>query len=237
VSTRAVPRVVLFDIDGTLVDAAGAGRQALDSAFAALWQVEQASEGVSFAGRTDLEIVREIMVRRLELTVSIPDPELVRDLLAGYLGALPEALAGSKAFRVLPGVRPLVETLARERGLIMGLATGNIAAAARLKLAKARLNTFFRTGGFGADAPRRAGVVAAALARISRIAGHQLERGRVFMVGDTVHDIKAAQANGVVPIGVATGPVSLEALQEAGARLALTDLEQGEDLLELIRGG
>jgi phosphoglycolate phosphatase-like HAD superfamily hydrolase len=226
----ARPVLLLFDIDGTLVDADGAGRAALDAAFAQAWNLESATRDVVLAGGTDPEIVREILLAKLGLTTDSVTPGMIKGVLAGYLAQLPACLAAAQSFRVLPGVRELLPRL-RQPGVFTALATGNIPAAARLKLAKAQLNSFFRTGGFGGEAPTRAGILHVAQERMARIAGARFERRRVFVVGDTVRDVKAAHAVGVVAVGVASGPDDEDALRQAGADIVLGGLDQAEALL------
>lgn len=233
-SAAPPPKIVLFDIDGTLIDAAGAGRAALDAAFRDLWNIDGATAGVVFAGNTDRELVREMLGSRLGVNTPTIDDKMISSVLGSYLMQLPEQLAACRDFRVLPGVEALLNLLVQRRQLVLALATGNVAPAARLKLAKGRLNRYFRTGGFGGDAPTRAGIVAIAIERVARIIGVKPERRNVFLVGDTVRDIKAARATGVVPVGVATGPDSVDVLRQAGAALALENLEQAAPLLRLL---
>ena len=228
-------KVVLFDIDGTLLDAAGAGRAALDAAFHDLWSIDGATAGIVFAGNTDPELVREMLTARLGINMPAIDEKMVTAVLSGYLQRLPEQLTQAQGFHLLPGVLPLLERLTSLRRVVLGLATGNLAPAARLKLAKARLNRFFRTGGFGGDAPTRAGIVVVAIERVARIIGSKPLRKNVFLVGDTVRDIKAARATGVVPVGVATGPDDVQQLRAAGATIVLQSLDQPAELLAALQ--
>jgi phosphoglycolate phosphatase-like HAD superfamily hydrolase len=230
--SAAPVKVVLFDIDGTLLDAGGVGRAALDAAFRELWDIDGATADIVFAGSTDRELVREALTARLGVNMPAVDERMITSVLASYLQRLPEQLASSTAFRVLPGVESLLNRLAQTPQVVMALATGNLAPAARLKLAKGRLNRFFRTGGFGGDAPTRAGIVAIAIERVARQIGGKPERKNVYLVGDTVRDIKAARAAGVVPVGVATGPDDIETLRKAGASIALKSLAEARALLE-----
>ncbi len=227
---------MLFDIDGTLVDTGGAGREALDAAFEDSWDLGDATRGVVLAGGTDPEIVREVLNARLGLTADQVSAGQIKGVLAHYLAHLPRCMARAQRYRVLPGVEELLSTLAARPEVMLGLCTGNITAGARLKLAKAQLNKFFRTGGFGAEARTRAGIVAVALDRLARIAGERMARQRVLLVGDTVRDIRAGLAAGVVPVGVCTGPDSAEALRAEGARLVLPSLAESEPLLAWLQG-
>lgn len=233
-SQEAARALVLFDIDGTLINSAGAGREAMDRAFLQLWGAPQATRGVAMAGRTDLQIIGDTFRAMTGEGGVPPTVAMIEQLQRSYLANLPVCLTEVKGFTVLPGARELLVALAAQRHVIVALATGNIAPAARLKLAKARLNPFFRTGGFGNDAPTRAGVVAAALSRVARISG-RIDRRHTLLIGDTVWDVKAAKATGIVAIGVATGPDSEEVLRLAGADMVLNSLVNANLLLELVR--
>jgi phosphoglycolate phosphatase-like HAD superfamily hydrolase len=155
-------------------------------------------------------------------------------VLAQYLSRLPEALAASTAFRVLPGARELVAQLSRRQGVTLALATGNVLPGARIKLAKAQLNRFFVSGAYGGDAPTRAGIVHTALTRVARRLNASLQLERCFLIGDTVKDVASALENRIVPIAVCTGTDDRTTLFAAGAHIVLDSLEQAQAVVRLL---
>lgn len=225
--------LVIFDIDQTLIDAGGSGRKALNEAFLKGWQIADAMQGVALAGATDPEIVRQVLLEKLALTSPVTE-RMVKGVLGSYLSLLPEYLAKEQNFRVLPGVWRLLERLRVPGHCVLSLATGNIPAAARLKLAKAQLNRYFLTGGFGGDAAVRAGIVRVGIQRAARAARWPVQREKIVLIGDTVRDVRAAKAVGVRCVGVATGPDDSARLLEAGADLAVPSLEDTETLVRFI---
>jgi len=212
----------LFDIDGTLVLTGGAGLRALNRAFARVLGLEGACQGYSAAGKTDPLIVEEIVGMRLGRA---PTPEETEAVLAAYLEALPEEVASAERYRVMPAVEPVLELLAGRRATI-GLATGNVEAGARIKLARADLWRRFPFGGYGSDARERGQLVRRAIERGAAHAGRAFEGHDVVVVGDTRHDVEAAHACGAFALGVATGPESVDQLRAAGAEVALATLEE-----------
>ena len=231
--SQAGRALCIFDIDQTLIDASGAGRAALNQAFLQDWKIDDALQGVVLAGATDPELVRNILQQKLGLTTSI-DPQMVRALLGRYMRLLPEFLTTAKSFKVLDGVPQILQRLQQRHHCILSLATGNIPSTARIKLAKAQLNRFFPTGGFGGDAPVRAGIVRVAIQRSAKAARWPIDRRRIFLIGDTVRDMRAGQAVGVTSVGVTTGPDDEQRLREAGADLVLPSLAQAGPLLDLL---
>jgi phosphoglycolate phosphatase-like HAD superfamily hydrolase len=137
-----------------------------------------------------------------------------------YLKHLPDAVAESAGYRTMPQVEKLLERLIDD-GLLLGLVTGNIEAAAHIKLARGGLNRFFSFGGYGSDSADRTEVTKAALRRGTLVSGGILRDGACIAVGDTPRDVKAGHGAGVKVVGVATGSYSVEQLQEAGADWAL----------------
>jgi phosphoglycolate phosphatase-like HAD superfamily hydrolase len=218
-----VSRAVLFDIDGTILVTGGAGGVAWQRAFDELYGVEANVAEHTDAGMTDPEIAvivfREVIGRECS-------PEERARAIAGYLRHLPDAVAESEGYRVMPGVEPLLDRLIDD-GVLLGLVTGNIEAAAHVKLARAGLNRFFSFGGYGSDSADRIEVTEAAVRRAELVSGGSLRDGACFAVGDTPRDVRAGHGAGIKVVGVATGSYAVEELREAGADWALETVEDG----------
>lgn len=216
-------RAVLFDIDGTLLITGGAGGVAWQRAFEECFGVEADIAEHTDAGMTDPEIAaivfRSVLGRE-------GGPQERSRAIAGYLRHLPDAVAESADYRVMPGVEVLLERLI-DAGFLLGLVTGNIEPAAHVKLARGRLNRFFSFGGYGSDSADRTAVTEAALRRGELVSGGTLSDGACIAVGDTPRDVKAGHGAGIRVLGVATGAYSVEQLREAQADWALQSLEAG----------
>ena len=224
--------LVLWDIDGTLVDSAKLGRDAFLVAFERVTGAPPA-QLVPFAGRTDLEIAADL----LEQSGVAPDDGVVdafEDALAGAMAELEEELR--RRSRAYPGAQRALERLGREPGVVQGLLTGNIPANARVKLGAVGLAGLvdFDIGGYGSDHRVRSELVAIACARAERKLGFPVPPGRAVLVGDTPLDVAAAHAGGAHAIGVATGPYSERDLEEAGAETVLSDLRDVERLVAAV---
>ncbi len=235
------PRVLLFDIDGTLLHAGGAGRRAVERAlhhhFGEQVHPRPASlGGMRLDGMTDRRIIRLVM-ESLELPF---DDATCDAVLESYVGYLEEEIDGP-GFRVMPGVERLLPLL-RERGAPLGLCTGNVARGARIKLRRAGLDGFFDLGekgiwGFAHDGEDRERIVAAALQRASRALGRTVLPGEALIVGDTPRDVDGGRSVGVPVLAVATGRFSVEELLAAGADRALPSLEAPGALAALLGDG
>ncbi len=207
------PTVLLFDVDGTLLTAGGAGRRALVRAFAAELGHGEVVEAIDLRGMTDPAVFREAV----EATGRSPDPRLLSRLVAAYLAFLPEELDRSESFTLLPGVRRVVAAARACPGVAVGLGTGNFERGARLKLARGGLHDVFPFGGFGDDAEARAEVLRVGAERGARRLETPLARCRVVVIGDTPRDVAAARAIGAESVAVATGGFDVGALRAAGA--------------------
>ena len=219
--------IALFDIDGTLLRAGGAGRRALERAVGeALGGREEVSlASVEFAGRTDPWIVRSAFT---QYGVT-PEDSLVDEVLRRYVSHLPEQLALAEAFEVLPGVTALLGVLFERDDVVLGLGTGNTETAAYAKLARGQLDSFFSFGGFGSDHSERPRVLRAGLERGLRKVQGSTEV-RAVVIGDTPHDIDAARAIGAPCVAVSTGSFDADVLRAAGAEAVVETLEAPEVL-------
>jgi phosphoglycolate phosphatase-like HAD superfamily hydrolase len=224
------PRVILFDIDGTLVDCGGAGRRSMREAFAVELGAPDALDDVRFGGMTDLGIVRVGLAKvAREMTEAITNAILDR-----YLLHLQEALRGSSAYRVLTGAKEAIFA-ARGPDRAVGLGTGNIREGATLKLARGGLHELFDFGGFGCDAESRDQVLRRGAERGAERLGVGLESCEVLIVGDTPRDIEAAHAIGAECLAVATGASSLEELSASRPRFLVPSLDHPEAIAALSR--
>ncbi|MEZ4226141.1 MAG: haloacid dehalogenase-like hydrolase [Polyangiaceae bacterium] len=211
-------RVVLLDIDGTLLDCGGAGRAAMQRAVA---QHTGRDDVLSFrfGGLTDRLIVR----KALQCASAEVSEERIDAVLEVYLALLPDALAGTAAFRTLPGATELVTELARVSGVALGLGTGNVEGGARLKLERAGLWQFFTFGGFGNDHESRDELLRAGARRGAAQLG--VDAAALVVVGDTPHDVAAAHAIDAMAVAVSSGGYDAAALQAAGADLVVERLD------------
>jgi phosphoglycolate phosphatase len=221
--------IALFDIDGTLLRAGGAGRRAVEMAIGEVLAHEDrvSLDGVEFAGRTDPWIVSQALSKY----GIAADDRLIAKVLARYVAHLPEQLERADAFEVLPGVLALLRALAARDDLALGLGTGNTQQAAYAKLARGGLDTFFAFGGFGSDHIERAEVLRVGLER----GRERTERpdARAVVIGDTPRDVEAAQVIGAECVAVATGGYDEPTLRAAGAAVVVSDLRAPEVLAAL----
>ena len=207
--------VVLFDVDGTLVDTGGAGRAAFARGLERATGVADGLEWVSFAGNTDRNVLRAVEERRGR-KFTVEERERIYGCIAEELsGRLAEAPG-----RRIAGVEGVLAALA-ERGAALGLVTGNFREGARLKLESAGLWHWFAFGGFGGETAERADILRAALGEARRVV--EGAPARVRYVGDTPLDVEGGRKASVPVVGVAGGRWSAEQLKAAGAEDAAAD--------------
>lgn len=216
--------IALFDIDGTLLRAGGAGRRAVELAIGEVVgdRAEVSLASLEFAGRTDPWIVSQAL-GKYGVTA---DDRLIAEVIERYTAHLPEQLKLARAFEVLPGVVALLRLLAARDDMVLGLGTGNAERAAYAKLARGGLDSFFSFGGFGSDHVERAEVLRVGLERGRTKTEHH--DTRAIVIGDTPRDVEAAHAIGAECIAVETGGYDARTLEEAGASLVVSDLRAPE---------
>jgi phosphoglycolate phosphatase-like HAD superfamily hydrolase len=213
-------KLILFDIDGTLIDTGGAGARSWSWAFERVFDRRVDIAEHSTAGMTDPAIARATFTEVMERH---PTAEELTRLMASYQAVLPDYVASSPGYRVLAGVVELLERLT-SAGLLLGLTTGGLEAAAHAKLGRGGLNHFFLVGGYGSDSEDRTALTRAAVDRAERMLDDSLDLREVFVVGDTPLDIVAAEGVGAVSIGVASGRYTVDELSAAGADHVLASL-------------
>ena len=215
-------RILLFDIDGTLVTTGGAGAVAWKQAFDELYGIPADIGEFTDAGMTDPDVgaktFKAVMNRE-------PTPRELAQLIQRRLEHLPEAVAASEGYKVLPGVPERLRQLSRE-GHLLGLITGNGDGAAAVKLARGDLNRWFTFGAYATAGVDRPGIVRRAVERGEAMLGADVPNEDIFVIGDTPLDISAAHAVDCTAIAVATGHFDADALREAGADHVLDTLEE-----------
>src|SRR3954447_21165500 len=214
------PEAVLFDIDGTLISTGGAGARSWRYAFQELHGIPADIGKFTDAGMTDPTVAR------LTFKAAVghdPSPIELATVLAAYLDRLPFEVEHSDKYRVLDGAEELLPRLGRS-GILLGITSGAVEAAAHIKLARAGFNRYFPFGGYGSDSPDRIELTQRAIERGGRLIGAELDPADVFVVGDTPKDVEAAHGAGCAAGGTATGHYSREQLEAAGAEFVVGSL-------------
>jgi phosphoglycolate phosphatase-like HAD superfamily hydrolase len=220
-------KLLLFDVDQTLIYTGGAGLRALDRACRNILSVENATQGISPHGKTDPAIIREILLVRVGVHSEVEDQ--LASLLESYLFFLKEEVQLSEKYQVLPGIAEILAEMSARGDVMLGLATGNVELGARIKLDRGDLNGYFTFGGFGSDSEDRTTLVRKAGEIAAIRSGRAVPPEDVFVIGDTPRDIEAGRGAGFKTVGVATGHYAVDQLLESGATFAISDFHAGRD--------
>lgn len=226
-------RLVLFDIDGTLLSSEGIGRTAMRRALGSIFG-SPGNPAYRYDGKTDRQIVRDVM--RLEGHSDEYIDSQMEKVMEVYLEGLREnAKSGKFNVRPLEGVVELLDALEPRSDVVLGLLTGNVEPGARTKLIAAGINPDrFRVNAFGSDHELRPELPAIAQRRASEKLGLDIERGRMVVIGDTPADIACGRSLGAKAIGVASGHYTVEQLEEHDPYAVFPSLANTQQLLESI---
>jgi len=225
-------RLVLFDVDGTLISAGRAARESILAALSAVLGWEGSADGTDFSGKTDPQILRELVAgsvgsARFEATLSAVLDRYVEELAVRLR---PEAVVSK------PGVPALLERLAVDPRVTLGLLTGNIERGARMKLEPPGFNRYFPFGAFGDDSADRYCLPPVAIARARESTGREFSGRSVVIVGDSIHDVACGRSLGARAIAVATGPTPAEKLAVERPEALFSDFSDVERAAEAILG-
>jgi phosphoglycolate phosphatase-like HAD superfamily hydrolase len=225
-------KLVLFDIDGTLIGSGGAGVKSIVRVFQDLYGIGNAMQRVDPNGNTDPLIFREALEKNLSVSLDF-EQEYPR-ILQKYLEYLSAEVVRAQNAHVKPGILEALEVLSSTSEVFLGLATGNVEAGARIKLKAHDLNRFFPVGGFGDDSEIRRNLTRIAVEKAERFYRRTFKGRDVFVIGDTPRDIDCGKVLGGVAIAVATGSISRNELLTHEPDHCFEDLSNYKVLLDLI---
>ena len=221
-------RLVLFDIDGTLITDRGAARDAFASALDSVYDYRGDLSRYDFSGRTDPQIARMVL-RDADWSNDDIDARLPQ-LWDAYLGGLARNATPERVL-TLPGIRTLVDELSSHSSVILGLLTGNIEPGARLKLGGAALNEYFPFGAFGSDSADRNQLPPIAMQRAADMHGRAFRGSEVVIIGDSIYDVRCGVPYDAITIAIASGKTPAETLRAENPRFFF---ENAEDLGALM---
>ena len=228
-ASKLSPKLLLWDIDGTLMLADRAGERALLTSLRRVFGIDGTLDRIEVAGRTDRLIAHDLLS-----AYSIePTPRAIHDFLEGYLAALPEELPRGRP-RLLPGILGVLQAVAARRDIVQGLLTGNLERGARVKLSQFEVWHYFPFGAFADDAVQRNDLGSHALRRAGAHHVVEIQPERTFVIGDTPHDIACGKAIGAATIAVATGRFSVSELAAHEPTLVLPDFDDTAGFLAFI---
>jgi phosphoglycolate phosphatase len=225
-------RLILFDIDGTLIRSSGAGRATIAFALEKVFGTAGSLDTYPFAGKTDSQIISDLLGE-----AGVPASEIENKIEAIYelMAQKGQSLFAQDGIRACPGVPELLTALRSKCDVFLGLLTGNISQTAPLKLAAAGIDpAYFIVGAFGSDADERNDLPEIAWERAARLTGRRFDGSNTVIVGDTPADIVCARVNGSTSVAVATGHHPAEVLEEFLPDFLVESLRDTENVLEIL---
>jgi len=222
-------KLLLFDIDGTLLHANGSGRTAIEQALADVFDQPISTDTISFSGRTDPGIMRDI----LEANGIPPSASTIKRALAAYADVVLQA-GNPGDVTLIPGAAPLLDRLAARSDVTLALLTGNLRATAFWKLEAVGLDRHFTFGAFGSDHGDRHQLPNVAVRRAHQHTGHTFVGSDVVIIGDTQHDIQCGRGIGAFSVGVCTGSYSRVDLRPYNPNVLLDTLQDADAFMSQI---
>lgn len=226
-----IRKLLLFDIDGTLLLTGGVGALALNQVFREMFGVENAWRGLVPDGKTDFMIIDELATSSLSRLLT--QDERVR-ISNRYHEIFEENIFSAEGFRLMPGVTTLLSLLSERKDLALGIATGNFEKAAWLKLKRGGIHSHFQFGGFGSDSAHRTELTRKAAERGFEKIGRRLAPEDVWVIGDTEHDVNAGKSMGARTVAVATGRLKAADFEKHRPDHVLHDLNNPEEFFKIL---
>ncbi len=224
-----LPRLVLFDIDGTILSAGRSGLKALQQAVVDVLQAPRGLEGISLSGNTDRNVLLEISRRD---GTPVPDDETLQRFVSYYADVLRREIVDQG--HLMPGVERVVRRLSELAHVTLGLVTGNFEIGAEIKLNRFGLRSLFHVGAYGGEHHDRGELVGMAIRRAEARSGVSFRPEHITMIGDTPNDVAACRPWKIRSLAVATGAHPVEELRKAGATWVLPSLEGVDEVLERL---
>lgn len=225
-------RLVLFDIDETMIHSSGAGRRALERALFDVFERKITFDGITLSGKTDPQIIGEVLHAN-----GLSDEqcaELLDRIFERYLPYLEEEIGRAEEYRLHEGVVELLEVLRTNGGTFVGLLTGNIERGARIKLQRFDLNRYFEFGAFGCDSANRMDLPAVAHQRATKKFGHAIERHEIVIIGDARNDVLCAKGYGAKALAVCTGRTTKDTLMQLEPHYIFDSLKDTAQVVDAI---
>ena len=221
-------KLILFDIDGTLMDSGGAGTKSMNLAFEDLFSVRSAFRGIPMAGKTDIQIMKEGLTKH-GLDSENGNVGLLCD---AYVKRLRTEIGTSKK-HLKPGIGESLRTLSGMEHISLALLTGNVQAGARIKLDSLGVGSFFPFGAFGDDDEDRNKLLPVAVGRFRNLYRRGIDYRDCIVIGDTPRDVECAKIYGAYAVAVATGPYAYDTLLASGADVVLKNISEMDSSLIL----
>lgn len=227
-------RLILFDIDGTLLITGGAAKRAFVRAVRDTYGVVGRLESFPFDGKTDPQIIR-IVLKEAGVSESVIEAKL-RDCLKLYVSYNEEELPKATKAVLYPGVRDVLELLSKDKRVTLGVLTGNVEEGAKQKLAMFDLARYFAFGVYASDSADRVELARLGLQRAKEVTGHRFQPKETYIIGDTEFDIACAHAIGAHAVAVATGNYGVDRLRSYGPELVFRDYSDPRGFCEALTG-
>jgi HAD superfamily hydrolase (TIGR01549 family) len=223
-------KLLLFDIDGTLLSAHGAPKKAMAAVLARRYQHFHYDQNYDFSGRTDPQIVEHLLMHDYREY----SDNLIQEILRDFCVELEIEVKNGQKPEVHPGVRNLIKELDRLSNVYLGLVTGNVSEGARIKLKSVNLDSYFPIGGFGDDSKDRNHLPPIAKRRAEAHFKKKFESNNIWIIGDSIYDIECAQKNDYRCLAVPTGKTRKEKLLAANPEFIEDDLSDIEKIMDIL---
>ena len=227
-------RLILFDIDGTLLLTDGTGQRSYERVMNEMFGIENAWSSYSPAGKTDPLIIQELSSEALSRVLS---DEEYANFKAKYCEYFKEELSSGSPVKLLPGIPEILNKLRAHESNILAIQTGNFDETARLKLASGNILEYFNVMGSGSDSIERVALIKKAIVRAQALSGCGLDKEEIYIIGDTPYDVTAGKELGLVTVGVGTGRIDTQQLRDADPDFYFEDLSDTDfvcDKLSLV---